>query len=644
MRYNIKVMKGNILLIGILVLVTGSVWAETRTAADIRLNVRHTVGGASEFDRSKYINAHSHLAEPDWLGEAELLDTLMTDLNVYFGRDNGSMIEFLQNADEDPDRPGYVDPDYLKVAGRLHRNITYGNRHASKHKYDDHNNVMIGGQPHAFLPNPGEEATDWELGGADAIGEYMGRFLNEFYREEEESPKQGQSRPRFVEILNEPLYHFIDGHRSEERSPKSIFDFHNDTAQAIRRHNDEVLIGGPTIAFPILEERDFSRWDERMKLFIDTSGEYMDFYSLHFYDFNNRGDWGRDDYKGSRLEATLDMLEHYSQLRLGEVKPFLISEYGGRDHKLENRAWTALRDWHFLKATTPLTMQFLDRPDRILKSIPFITAKAEWGRKNGVPYNRRLLHQKKERPGQMGDDWMFTDLVMFYELWSDVNGIRVNSTSSNPDVLLDCYVDSNKAYVILSNLNPANETVDLNFIDPNNTKVVSAYIKHLCRVADGPLLDEKKIKGNFDVFTIKPEASAIIEFTFGHDVVINRSVEERKYYATDYNLPIDADQSVSFEINGVDQTGDGEAILRVGFGREADRSRQPTVSFNGVELEVPENYSGSIQPTRPAFFGLLEVLVPYELLKENNRIDLTFPDSGGRVSSLTLKTFEESRN
>ncbi|QBG47018.1 beta-agarase [Verrucomicrobia bacterium S94] len=608
--------------------------SHARTTVDIQLNMKYSVGGISSFDRHKYINAHSHLSEPDWVGEDELLDILVSDLNVSFGRDNGTMIEYLRQAPEDPDRPGYVDPEYLKNAGRIHRKIIYGSHKAYLHKYDAVNDVMIGGQPHAFLPSPGEEKTDWELGGADAVGEYMGRFLQEFYRNPGEPPTAGQSRPRFIEILNEPLYHFIDGRRGDTRSAKSIFEFHNGAVKAIRRFDSEVLIGGPTMAFPIFEERDFARWNERMKLFIDTCGEQMDFYSLHFYDFNNRGDRGRDDYKGSRLEATLDMIEQYSLIRLGEVKPFIISEYGGRDHKLENRAWTALRDWHFLKAATPLTLQFLDRPNLILKSIPFITAKAEWGRKNGVPYNRRLMHQRKERPGRFGEDWIFTDLVLFYELWSDVNGTRVKTASDNPDVLLDSYVDGKKAYVILSNLNPVEETVDLNL----SCNMTSARIKHLYRVADGPVLEEKTVKKELKSFTLKPEASAVIECRFAESIAITETVEEYKFYASDYNRPITGGRPVQFALNEVQPLSSGEAVLRVGFGREPDRSRWPEVVFNGTALEVPDNYSGSDQPTRPAFFGLLEIPVPVELIKKNNSVEIMFPDSGGRISSVTLKT------
>lgn len=635
--------KNHVVLLGALALSMPWAAAQAQTKAVIHANVKHTVGGVSTFDRQKYICVHSALSEGDWNGEEKLLDTLMTDLDVYFGRDNGIMILYLNEAAEDPDRPGYVDPSYMKTAGKLRRKVNYGALHADRHVYDGKNDVMIGGQPRAFWPgqstHPKGSSEGWKLSGGDAMGEYMGRFLNEFYREEGESPTQGPSRPRFLEVLNEPLYYLIDGHRESTVQPKDVFDFHNDVAAGVRRVNDSVLIGGYTAAFPILEERDFARWNERMKLFIDTSGEQMDFFSLHFYDFNNRGDRGRDDYKGARIEATFDMMEQYSRMRLGEVKPFVISEYGGRDHKLENRPWTAVRDWHFLKAATPLFLSFMDRPNLILKSIPFITAKAEWGRKNGVPYNRRLMHQAKERPGQTGDEWIFTDLVMFYELWADVNGTRVESKSDNADVLIDSYVDGRKMYIILSNLNPAEETVSLNLLDRPKSEVSSVKVKHLHRVGDAPELKITEQADPLETFTLDPEASAIIEYTFRKDIVIDQVAEEIKYYATDYNRPIQAGQPVLFEIKDVEIGQSADTVLRIGLGRANDRSRRPVVQFNGTPLNVPKNYSGSEQATRPAFFGLLEIPVPSHLLQADNRISITFPDAGGRVSSVTLKHF-----
>ncbi|WP_246072555.1 hypothetical protein [Catenovulum sediminis] len=169
------------------------VFAQTET--DINLNVKHSVGRVAEFDREKFITLHATLNENGWDGEEDKLKYMMEDLNVYFGRDNGSMLWNLNQANEDPNRPGYIDPNYINQKGQENREIQYGTNRADRHQYDDHNDVMIGGQTSTFWQGrstrPCCNKEGWEIAGAGAIGEYMGRYVNEFYRNEGEAPSQG---------------------------------------------------------------------------------------------------------------------------------------------------------------------------------------------------------------------------------------------------------------------------------------------------------------------------------------------------------------------------------------------------------------------------------------------------------------------
>ncbi|WP_246072557.1 Ig-like domain-containing protein [Catenovulum sediminis] len=413
-------------------------------------------------------------------------------------------------------------------------------------------------------------------------------------------------------------------------------------ASTFKQFNDTALIGGYTTAFPIFEERDFARWNERMKLFIDTSGEYMDFFSIHIYDFNNLGNDGKVNFKGGRFEATFDMMEHYSNIRLGEVKPFVLSEYAGRDHKLEKNYWSSYRDWQSMKAISPLLLTQMARPNQILKSIPFINVKAIWGTSEGIPYNWRLLRQENESEAGLSGDWVFTDVVKFYELWSDVSGTRVDSKTTNPDVLIDTYVDGNTAYVILSNLEYEQETVYLNLFGHQQNDIQSVKIKHLHLDGANVALDIIEQNEAPEAFTLDTEATAIIEYTFNNELVIDHTAKEGKYYASTYNQAISANQSTNFTISNVSLSEYGDAVLRLGIGRALDKSRIPQVTFNGVNIDVPTNFSGDEQENRPEFFSLLEIPVPYDLLQEENTVSVTFPDAGGRISSVSMQVFEHS--
>lgn len=637
-----RVTKGLVLAVGIALMPT-SIYAQTETV--INVDTKHSKNGVSEFDRRKFITVHSSINENDWTGEEDKLEYLINDLNVYFGRDNGSMPWNINQAVQDPSRPGFADPNWMASQGEYTRETVYGVNRADRHQYDDKADVMIGGQVNPFWPvhitNPCcADHEGWEIGGADAVGEFMGRFLNEFYRNDGESVTEGHPRPSILEILNEPLYELTT---TGTTPPIDVFQFHNDVADNIRLFNSDVLIGGYTTAFPIFEERNFERWAERMKLFIDTSGNHMDFFSIHLYDFNSKGgDRTVDYFKGGRVEATMDMMEHYSQLALSTQKPWVISEYGGRDHFLEDQAWSPLRDWHFMKAMSPMMMQFMDRPDSVLKTLPFIVAKATWGTVDGNPYPWRLLRQAHEGIGETGDNWVFTEQVKFYELWSDVEGTRVDTTSSNPNVLVDSYVADNKVYVILSNLSRDTEEVYLQTFGAEGNGVQSVKIKQLYLDANTPVLSNETTASAPESINLGAEACAIIEYTFVSDITIDEESSESKYYATSYLQEITENTAIPFTINGVNTSDFGEAVLRFAVGRDHGLSLAPVVTVNGTALSGDVVYAGDNQAERPRFFSLLEVAVPMSLLEESNAVTVSFPDSTGHIASMALKVFNFS--
>lgn len=616
-----------------------------KTEAVVNLHVKHSVNGKNTFERQKYMTLHSTLTDNDWNGEEDKLKYLMEDLDVYFGRDNGGPSWNFNQSKQSEAEPGYVDPAHLISAGEQARETLYGVNKAHLHQYDGRGDIMVGGQPnpHWFgAVDPCCDAEAWQTSSADAVGDFLGRYINEFYRNEGEAVTQGHLRPKYFEVLNEPLYQLTDAPHElgldDPIPPLEVFEFHNDIASAFREHNSDVKIGGFTVAFPIFEQRNFARWDERMKLFIDTAGENMDFYSTHFYDLEDS-----NRFKGSRIEATLDMMDSYSFIKFGQTKDHIISEYGGRNRPIENQPWTPLRDWWFLKTASPMMMQFMDRPDDILKTIPFVTIKALWGTRNGIPYNWRLLRQAKEGAGETGDNWVFTELVKFYELWSDVKGTRVDSFSTNPDILVDSYVAEDKAYVIFSNLTEDTEKVLLHKYG-STANVQSVKVKHLYLAGDKPQLDVINGAKDLENFDLAPEATIVVEYTYNSDIAISETSEEKKYFATEYLKPVSQGVANRFDIEGVTKGEHGEAILRIAVGRDHGLSLSPSVTFNGQILTAEAQISGDEQQERDQFFGLLEIPVPNVLLQASNQVDISFPDNGGSISSVTLKAFKFESN
>ena len=253
------------------------------------------------------------------------------------------------------------------------------------------------------------------------------------------------------------------------------------------------------------------------------------------------------------------------------------------------------------------------------------------------------MMRKANEPNSYTGDWQWTDYIKFYELWKDVNGSRVDSVDNNINIQTDAYVNGNKAYVILNNLSTDVEKINLNLNGVTNNPVESVKVRHLFNNGNGA--DLTTSNHTFDLnssLEIQPEATMIAEYTFKNDVVIDENSNETKYYADKYLQPISASDTNSFAIDGVSETKNGEAILRIGVGRDHNSSLTPEITINGTKIDSPVEYRGDDQLDRDRFFGVLEVKVPYDLIQANNTVDITFPDNGGHISSLAMQVFNFS--
>ena len=604
---------------------------------DVNLDVKHITGSVGDFDRNKFITIHSTQTDHDWTGELDKMDYTMNQLDVYFGRNTGSITWDFNQVAEDQARPGY--PNYINMVARGQQSRDNYASKTDRHPYEPRSDIMVCAQNYPYWPgarptNPCCGGTPWYLANAAATAEFMGNWIN-LYR-----GGNGQPRPRFIEVMNEPLWELV---RTEKiATPLEVFEYHNDIADGIRALNQDVQIGGFVHAFPDFEDDDFHGWENHWKLFMDVAGDNMDFFSIHMYDVHHAG--GVKKYlKGSNIEATFDMLEHYSKLSFDTVKPFVVSEFGAATPHLYSEPWTPYRDWLNLNSYSALMMSFLERPDKMLKVIPFIMLKADWGRTT-VPYTHRLMRQAFEAEGETGTDWVFTDMIKFYELWSAVKGTRIDTYPTDADIQVDAYVDGSKAYIILNNLEFKARTIGLNLSGLTGLLVLGVTEKHLYLSGTKPRLEITEHTGSPMSVTVEAEATTILECSFSDTLDIADSSTEVKYYADEYYQPISSGSPQLFHINGVGKGTDGGAILRLGLGRDHGRSLQPVVLFNDSALTVPEDLRGDDQVHQDRFFGLLEIAVPYALLKDSNTVSVTFGDDGGHISSLTLQAFEFSKS
>ncbi|MBN8430958.1 agarase [Microbulbifer salipaludis] len=646
---------------------------------DFNLNLRHSVGGESTFDRRKFINVHASNTENDWFEgnpqsagapneDPELMTNFLEGYDVYLGRDTGGMKWQLSQLPEDGERPGYIDvATAVANGGGMRWNYTTDTSpkgeliRKHEHRATD---MIVGGQQHPYWPNGDDVGMGWSFSTTDtedepfgtAVGHYMANFLYEYFNRGE-NDDFGQPKPVYLEVMNEPLYELVDYPKNTETAttPAKVFEFHNAVANEVRGYRDQwglashenVLIGGYTVAFPDFEKDNFNRWEDRDKLFIDIAGANMDFLSVHFYDFP-AFNGTRQLRRGSNVEATFDMLEQYSLMATGERMPFMVSEIGATVHSMMNGPWSPERDGYKLRALNGLTMNMLERPDQILKSIPFVTIKAEWGRQSDtVPYTNRLMRQRKEASGETGDAWVYTEFVKFYQLWSDVKGTRIDSWASDLDIQVNAYVDGDTAYLVLNNLEQEDTELSLATLGVDGNSLQSVTIKELHYGSDGkPVLDERDTTELPEVYTLKSEATTVLQLTYTDTIAIDDDVIETKYYADKYKQPISAGGKLAFAMNDVVVGEHGEAVLRLGVGRAHDRSLTPTVTVNGNAVTVPEDYQGYDQyyggKGRAQYFGVLEIPVDIGYLTQDNTVEVVFEDDGGFVSTATLQVLNST--
>lgn len=630
--------KGLLFVIGWIV---GCGSATAQDAVDVNLNIRHAVNGVSEFDRAKFIQLHASAMDKEWPSE-EVKEQFLTDYDVYLGRNNGSMPWNLSIIKQDPDKAGWPSVAHIQELGT--KAINNYKNNASAHKYEDRRgNYMMGGQP-VMYPNQtkeiGPNGEKWYMAkdGYEPLAEFFANYVKYFHGT---GGTTGQEQPKYLEVMNEPFVHADDVNSTRE----NIAELHRVVALRVKELNPDIKVGGYTAAYPAYEAADFKQWEKNWKMFIDVAGDEMDFFSLHLYDNDSATDPEDKNYRsGSNVEAILDMVEHYGFLKFGYIKPFVLSEYGALASDEYGTPYTKERDWRNIRSFSTMLMQFLEKPDVIDVATPFVILKANWWtHESGNKYPHRLFRQKKELAGETGDEWVYTEVAKFFQLWSNVRGTRVDTKSNNLDTQVDTYVDGNKAYVILNNMHLEPQTIALDIKGLGNINLESIYIKHLHADNSGiPSLDESTVYSAISSFDLGREATAILEYTFDKAIDISESSNESKYYADKYFQRISSGQQMNFAINGVDTGEFGEAVLRLGLGRDHGNSLKPIVKVNGSIVEVPDNVRGVDQKSRDRFFGVLEIPVAYELLKENNNIQIQFSDAGGHISSLSLQAFKFS--
>ncbi|MFY0601568.1 MAG: Ig-like domain-containing protein [Cyclobacteriaceae bacterium] len=676
---------------------------------DVNENIKHSVGGISDFGRERHITAHASIFEADYEGELNRVDEFINDLDVTLGRDNGTASFLFQFTPADENRPNKHDPDSLTQLldfwkGEYQRRL----EDRGLLQYKNQITTIMGTNPHPTYPTLSyydngisgsvwgrENGQTWIPQDIETSAEWMVQFMDEFYVDD--VSEDGQVMPEYWEVVNEPDFPLNTG-QFMMSSWEDIFEYHNLVATGIKQRlgSRAPKIGGMTWGSHDLFGRDFIsrfqdesyvdgfygntpadeiakayarsqvqsdylgqnfdwfQWDVMWKGFIDAAGANMDFYSVHFYDWPTYDASGGARRSGGHVEATLEMLESYDIEKFGSRKPIIISEYGAVQNAWDNKPHDTRYDWENLKPFSAMMMQFLERPDYIELSMPFALTKAQFrdidNNGDGIP--EVVYHYKMLRDDDGDGNWEWSDFIKWYRLWDDVNGTRVDTKSSDPDIQVDCYVDGNDTYLILNNLEPVSKNINLNFFGnrPNLQSVTSKHL-YLSGIRD-IILDEDNLSSAPATVQLGAEATMILKYTYSNNVSINETSVEKKFFgesvSNDQRVQIQNGDNTFF-VNGVtvpQNPSNAEAMLKVTvnlFDAPDDEVGFLSIdkfTFNGVEVETPLDWRGG-QQLRSRWFGTLEIPVPANLIQTNNTITLDFHHVG-EVCVVNLVTWDFS--
>ena len=630
----------------------------------VNLNVKHKVGDVEKFDRQKFVNYHGTIEENYWHGNKipNLIEDFLGKRDVRVGRNTGGIKYVLNDVvTEDPSRPGFANPASIEASGR--NSIASYRLKTWSHPFERLDKQIICNQIFPFYPIGKKTNKGWAFSQADteaepfgtASGEFYGRYLATHFGN---GGATGQPKPAFVEVVNEPLWDLITtvGNPWYPHNPckvvqslEKVSKFHSTVAKQVRKYNPGMKVGGYCAAFPDFDSDNFGRWHARDKKFIDLAGADMDFFTIHLYDFPCHG--GKAKYrKGANVEATMDMLEQYSMIKLGEVKPLMISEYNAQTHDIDGRGWSGYSDWLKMKSTLSMMMQFMERADKINYAMPFFMLRNDWAVSGTTPeqqaksvHGARMLRRENE-PASYTGAFIYTDVIKMYDLLKDINGTRVDTYTDNQDIMVDAYVDGKKAYIMINNLDFKAISLDLSVFgmpaNPTNIEVRHLFCDNRGN-SGNPTLDIQHYTTLPETLTLKKEATYMIVYTYADDITIDESSEETKYYADKY-LQVINGSAHTFNIDNVELADNGEAVLRVGVSRAHGKSLRPVVKVNGTNIAIPSNFRGDPQTDRDNYFGVLEIPVPYEVLQENNAVQVTFPANGGHISTVTMQVFNFS--
>ncbi|TVS11718.1 MAG: hypothetical protein EA424_23495 [Planctomycetaceae bacterium] len=439
-----------------------------------------------------------------------------------------------------------------------------------------------------------------------------------------ESALQEFSGRPYVEVKNEPdisrnWAYFAAPDRYD--AWRLLADFHNLVAAAVKAKNPGWLVGGPSACMPAVDSDGFRRGEELLT-FMDRTHRHLDFYSFHFYEpntFRLRGPRAHTStYLFGRLEGVFDLLRTKMHLH-GDVKPILVTEYGG-----QRSPPTDVGRWLFMRSASSHMMRYMQMPDSVKLSVPFVIPIAFWSRHTPTPPRdsfQLFLYD---------DQWNLelTTLRFFLEFWSDFDGVRIPADTDGPGVTVVALRDGRTVYLAINNLSQQRIVVDLEgAFGPTAPEQIEQRRLYIER---GKLRFEQNELDRLRGIPVAFDETSIVKITLDRPPPARGLIDRRTYFADRVLQPTGAETEFVIQCPVEDLAA---GVLRIALGRQDGFQGDLHVTVNGGPPQVV-----CLAPSRKRgmYFGTKEISIPPHRLAEVNRIGVQVSDRNGKISSVVL--------
>ena len=616
--------------------------------ADISVDVaqKRIIAGHERLDRRAFFGVYHETGYGEWrnIDGKNIDEWIFEEGDMLPSRGTVRFDSYWQpggNVDysEDPQRPGqgYIDPDELLEHGPPTGRYVYAQNH-----HPDHLTILSGtghGQWPAFMCWPTSQTH-----GVRTVKNYAAYGEAVVWAFDALSYNDALI-PTWYEVCNESDIQNNWGWHWNAGAWDSLAFLHNAVADSMHKYWPEVKIAGATDAWPYRDgdNGSFDEWKKYNKRFIELSGDKLDCYSFHPYEYDVWEDDGIEtmyeaQYRGKdaiwtkgRLEAFVDLWQNEHFLQWGDLKPFVVSEYGLLG--LENGAgWrdsieSGRKFFSYIRTCNGILTAILDRPDIIDKFSAFIMSQAPYDLANGLVF---------ARSDDGGGSYVKTRFFDWLNFWRDLKGEWLHSTSNNYNIISRSFLEDDKTLrIILHNNYKDAQVIDLGLTLPEDAEILSRQHKMLFLDEDDFVYQDYQGIDDLNSITIPAEATAMIKIELQN--VGDRPVGlETNFYSDKVLVDIVADQQQTFKVE-IGDVADHISLATLHFSlyHKTGFGYNPNfIKVNGADVTVPDiTHSKGVKRCWKQF----EISVPKSLLhKGSNSVSVQFPQSGGKITSARL--------